>query len=62
MGRRQLTDHEIAQGWRFEQWRANVFRSWGWPEHQGNAQALADGYLKELERLGIGLQQEVPNE
>ena len=55
MARRELTQHQLAQGLRWELWRAATFKRLQWPEHEGNAQRLADGYLEQLQFSGEGI-------
>ena len=55
MARRDLTQHQLAQGLRWELWRADHFQRWHWSEHEGNARRLADDYLQRLQQADIGL-------
>ena len=55
MARRELTQHQLAQGLKWELWRAEHFQRLKWSEHEGNCRRLADGYLQQLQMADIGL-------
>ena len=59
MRRRDLSEHELAQGLKWELWRASHFQRLRWAEKEANARLLADGYLQRLQQADIGLTPEI---
>ena len=60
MAKRQLTDAELLAAWRWETARGQALSRWGRTDLAHAAYARADDHLAELQRIGIGLQQEGP--